>query len=221
MFFVKASSILLFLTLVLIFINIFGKRYHLHLEIQRKLLHIALGFVSLSFPFVFDATSEVALLMIIALLVLLLLRYIPVLRRTLGESIYGVNRSWFGGGLFVISILALCFLAHDNYILYSGSLLTITFADSFAAIVGAVYGKKYYTILGSNKSIEGTGTFFVTAFVSIFLLLMFVTSHSPIFISMVSIIVAILSTATEFFSGRDLDNLTVPAATFLVLQSLL
>lgn len=115
--------------------------------------------MSLSFPFVFDATSEVALLMIIALLVLLLLRYIPVLRRTLGESIYGVNRSWFGGGLFVISILALCFLAHDNYILYSGSLLTITFADSFAAIVGAVYGKNTIQYWEVIKALRGLAPF--------------------------------------------------------------
>lgn len=221
MFLAKVSGVLLFLTVVLLLIYVFGKKYHLHFEIQRKLLHIALGLVSLSFPCVFESTFEVALLMIVALLVLLVLQYTPILRRTLGESIYGVNRSWFGGGLFVASIITLFFLAHDNYVLYFGPLLTITFADAFAAIVGTQYGKKYYTLLGSNKSIEGTVTFFITAFLAIFLLLIFMTSHSLLVITFISIVVASVSTAAELFSGRDLDNITVPAVTFLALQYLL
>ncbi len=221
MFLAKASSVLLFLMLILLLIYTFGKRYHLHFEIQRKLLHIALGLISLSFPFIFETIVDVVVLMIAALVVLLSLRYTPILRRTLGESIYGVNRSWFGGGLFVVSILVLFFLAHDNYVLYSGSLLTITFADAFAAIVGTKCGRKYYTIFGSNKSIEGTITFFVTAFVAIFLLLTFTTNHLFLFIGVTSVTVAALSTAAELFAGQDLDNLSVPATTFLVLQYLL
>jgi phytol kinase len=218
MFIAKVSGVLLFLTVVLLLIYVFGKQCHLHLEIQRKLLHIALGVASLSFPFLFETTAEVVLLVIIALAVLLSLHYIPILRRTLGESIYGVKRSWLGGGLFLVSIITLFFLAKDNYTLYAGPLLLVTFADAFAAIVGSKYGKKYYTIFGSNKSLEGTFTFFVTGFISIALLLTLTTFYAPISIIFIAVWVAVLTTVAELFAGKAFDNITVPGATFAVLQ---
>jgi phytol kinase len=221
MFIVKASSILLFLTFALILINICGKRYHLNFEIQRKLLHIVLGLVSLSFPFVFETTFEVALLLLSAFFIQLSIRYIPLLRRTLGESIYGVNRSWVGAGLFLISILALFIYSNGDYALYAGPLLLVTFADAFAAIFGTQYGKKHYLILGNHKSVEGTIAFFVTAFFVLFFLLIFTSSHTLLLNIFISVVVAIFGAVAEFFSGRDLDNLTVPAVTFLVLQYLL
>lgn len=221
MFIAKVSGVLFFLTVVLLLIYVFGKKCHLHLEIQRKLLHIALGSVSLSFPFVFETTSEVVLLVLIALAVLLSLHYVPILRRTLGESIYGVKRSWLGGGLFLVTIITLFFVAKDNYTLYAGPLLLVTFADAFAAIVGSKYGEKYYTIFGCNKSVEGTVTFFVAGFIAIALLLTFTTSCVPITIIYISFSVAALTTAAELFAGKALDNITVPATTFVVLQYLL
>ena len=220
MFIVKVSGVLLFLTMVLLLIYVFGKRCHLHLEIQRKLLHIALGSVSLFFPIVFKTASEVVLLVIIALGVLLSLHYIPILRRTLGESIYGVKRSWLGGGLFLVTIITLFFFAKDNYTLYAGPLLLVTFADALAAIEGRKYGKKYYTIFGCSKSIEGTVTFFVTGFIAIALLLTLTTFYAPIPIMFIAIWVAVFTTVAELLAGKAFDNITVPAATFAVLQSL-
>jgi phytol kinase len=156
-----------------------------------------------------------------AFFVQLSLRYIPLLRRTLGESIFGVKRSWLGGGLFLVSIFALFVFAKGSYMLYAGPLLLITFADAMAAIVGTKYGRKYYTLFGSNKSIEGAMAFLVTAFLAIFLLLIFMTSHSLLLMIFISGSVAIFSAVAELFSGKALDNLTVPFAAFFLLQHLL
>jgi phytol kinase len=221
MFFAKASAVLLFLTLILILSYVFGKRYHLHLEVQRKQLHMALGFAALSFPLVFDTTLEIAILLSAAFIVQLSLRYVLPLRRTLGESIFGVKRSWLGGGLFLVSIFALFVYAKDNYTLYAGPLLLLTFADALAAIVGTKYGRKYYALFGGNKSIEGAMAFCVTAFFAIFLLLIFMTGHSVLMIMFISGGVAIFCTAAELFAGKALDNLTVPFAAFCLLQHLL
>lgn len=221
MFIAKASGVLLFLTFILLLIYTLGKRCSIHLEIQRKLMHIALGLVALSFPFLFESVPQVALLMIAALSVLLLLQYIPILRRTLGESIFGVQRSWIGGGSFALVIAALFWGAEGNYILYAAPILVLTFADAFAAIVGTRYGKKYYTIFGGNKSIEGGATFFFTAGVIIMCLVTLYANHSLISTIYISVTVAIFSTAAELLSGGNLDNLTVPATTFFLLQYLL
>jgi phytol kinase len=220
MFLAKVSGVLFFLTTVLLLIYIFGKRYQFHLEIQRKLLHIALGSVSLFFPFIFESTSEVVFLVIIALAILLSLHYVPILRQTLGETIYGVRRSWLGGGLFLVSIIGLFFFAKDSYVLYAGPLLLVTFADAFAAIAGSKYGKKYYSIFGGNKSTEGTVTFFVTGFLVIVILLTFATSASPITIMWIALFVAVSTTVAELFSGKAFDNVLVPATTFAVLHYL-
>lgn len=220
MFVLKTSSVLSILTLVLILIYVFGIKYKLHLELQRKLLHIALGLVSLSFPLIFNHTWEVAVLMLISFLVLLSLHYIPLLRKTLGESVYGVNRSWAGGTLFAAIIVVLFYASHNNYALYAGPLLVVTFSDAFAAIIGVQYGKKHYTIFGSQKSVEGTLSFFVTAFCSTFLLLL--TQHYSILRSAhIAILVAFSTTLTELISGKALDNITIPTITFVLLHYLL
>ena len=92
--------------------------------------------------------------MIIALAILLSLHYVPILRQTLGETIYGVRRSWLGGGLFLVSIIGLFFFAKDNYVLYAGPLLLVTFADAFAAIADSKYGKNTTLYLGVTKALR-------------------------------------------------------------------
>lgn len=221
MYLAKALGVIFFLTMVLLLIYVVGKKYSLCLETQRKLLHIALGGASLTFPFLFDTTSEVILFVIVALIALLSLRYIPMLRKTLGESVYGVKRSWMGGALFLVSIIILFFVSRDNYILYAGPLLILTFSDAFSAVVGVKYGKKYYTIFGCSKSIEGTLTFFITGFIAICLLLAFTTVKSPLTIFYSALTVAFFTTVAELFAGKAFDNISVPAAAFVVLQRLL
>jgi dolichol kinase len=97
----------------------------------------------------------------------------------------------------------------------------VTFADAFAAIVGTRCGKKHYGILGAYKSVEGTATFLVTAFVSLFIVVSFATDHQLVGAVLISVVVAVASTVAELFSGRDLDNLTVPAVVFCFLYYLI
>lgn len=216
----KICSVLFLLTIALFLIYTFGKRYSVHLEIQRKLLHIALGLIALSFPFLFNSALDVALLMIASLSVLLFLYYIPILRRTLGESIFGVQRSWIGGASFALGIAVLFWAAKGNYVLYAGPIMVLTVGDAFAAIIGTKYGTKHYTIFGGNKSLEGSAAFFIMAFVGVMILVSLYTDHSLIATVYISIIVGIFSTVAELVSGRNFDNLTVPSITFFLLKYL-
>lgn len=192
----------------LILISVFGKRYSVQFEVQRKLIHMALGFISLSFPFLFHTPLEVALVVLASFGGLISLNYVPWLRRTLGESIFGVQRSWQGGGAFAIGVGLLFYVAQGNYALYAGPLVVVTFADAFAAIVGTRCGKKHYGILGAYKSVEGTIAFLVTAFVLTFLVVCLTTDHLVMGALLISVVVAVASTVAELFSGRDLDNPT-------------
>jgi phytol kinase len=214
---IKASAVLLLLSFSLVLINFIGKRYQLHFEVQRKMMHISLGVVSMSFPFLFFSIKDLALVLIVAFIVQLLLRYAPILRQSLGESIFGVKRSWHGGGLFLVSILILFAVSDNNYTLYAGPLLMVTFADAAAAIVGSLYGKRHYKVFGCTKTIEGTSAFIVVGFLCIFMLLTFCTDASMLKCIFIALVVAIVCAIVEVFSFKALDNVTVPASTFLIL----
>lgn len=220
MFIGSAFVVLVILMCALVFIYALGKRYTVHLEVQRKLMHMALGSVSLSFPFLFNTPLEVALVMLSSLGVLISLHYVRWLRQTLGESIFGVKRSWLGGGGFAVAVALLFYVAGGNYLLYAGPLLVVTFADALAAIVGTRYARKHYRILGTHKSVEGTVAFVATAFVAILILLSVSTDLGLAGAVLISVVVAISTAVAELFSGRDLDNVTVPAVSFFCLYYL-
>jgi hypothetical protein len=76
MFIASALVVLSVLMCVLILISSLGKRYSVQFEVQRKLMHMALGLVSLSFPFLFQTPLEVALVMLASFGVLISLNYV-------------------------------------------------------------------------------------------------------------------------------------------------
>ena len=91
------------------------------------------------------------------------------------------------------------------------SLLTMSIADSFAAIIGIKYG---ITKIYNNKSLEGSFAFFIISF---FIL--------NIFISTLSIfscfIIALIVTLVELFSFHHFnDNITIPISCALLIKFL-
>ncbi len=70
-----------------------GRRCGWSAEVSRKLVHVSMGLVCLSFPWVFGAAWPVAVLAVLASLALLGVRRLPVLRSRLGGALHGVGRS--------------------------------------------------------------------------------------------------------------------------------
>ena len=91
------------------------------------------------------------------------------------------------------------------------SLLTMSIADSFAAIIGIKYGK---TKIYNNKSLEGSFIFFIISF---FILIIFIPTLS-IFLC---VTIALTVTLVELFSFHYInDNITIPLSCALLIKFL-
>src|SRR5918911_5165824 len=144
-----------------------GSAQPVHAELSRKLMHISLGLLTASFPWLFDDVWPVLVLCSIIVLWLLALRYLPALGSRLGGVIHAVERRSLGELYFPISAAVLFVVAQGDRLLYCVPILILTLADTAAALIGKQYGHwKYTTPEGTRKSAEGSVAFFMVAFFS-------------------------------------------------------
>ncbi len=190
-------------------------------ETSRKLFHLGGGLTTLTFPWVFTAAWPVLLLALVTIPSLLALKYVAVLRGSLGSVLYGVRRTSFGEVYFPLSVCLLFLLAHDDLLLYAVPLLILTFADTAAAVVGKRYGSLLYRTPGGHKSVEGSMAFFVVACLCVLLPLLLMTSVDRAVILGIALLLALLVMLVEAVSWAGLDNLLIPLASFVFLHSLL
>jgi dolichol kinase len=105
---------------------------------------------------------------------------------------------------FSIFILLLFFPRNAAY----AGILAATVGDASSAIVGINLGKHRY-MLTKGKSLEGSTAFFI---VTLFGSLFFMDLNA-------SVVVAIVATAAEIFSG-EYDNITVPLSVGILAKHL-
>ena len=97
----------------------------------------------------------------------------------------------------------------ENQSIIMASLLIMTISDSFAAIIGIKYGK---TKLYQNKSLEGSFSFFITAFI---ILVLFIPNLDLFYLILISLAVTIV----ELFSFHKInDNLVIPISSAILIQ---
>ena len=88
----------------------------------------------------------------------------------------------------------------------------LTWGDGLAPVVGARYGKHSYKVF-TKKTIEGSITFFVFGLAgAIFFNLLFGNSIELEFM----LLCAVVATIVEGISPRDLDNILIPLAIYLL-----
>ena len=197
-------------------------------ESARKAVHIGMGLICLSFPWLFSSVLAVQALAAVAVISLLVVR-LTKLRKSVGSSLFSVKRLSIGELLFPVAVAWLFTLSWDNPMLYCISLLLLTLADSAGALAGSKLGCKIYQTAGASKSLEGSMAFFITAFFCIALPLHYFASlpfdciayfHGiPLtHIILLSLTVALFSTAVEGAAGHGTDNLLIPVGAFLLLD---
>ncbi|MDL2303991.1 hypothetical protein LJC72_01450, partial [Bacteroides sp. OttesenSCG-928-D19] len=158
-----AAGVLIVLSGVLIITKCYSGR--LTPEISRKIIHITMGVVALSFPYIFANKLSVVCLGGIAIAALLFLRHNKNLREGVGTALLGVTRKSFGEIYFVISIV-IVFILHKAAFEYLIPISVLTFADSAAALIGTSYGRTNLNHEQEDaKSSEGTIIFFIVAFI--------------------------------------------------------
>jgi phytol kinase len=186
-------------------------------EGSRKIVHIGMGAVCMTFPWLFSSAWPVVWLALGALIALSAVRLVPLLREQFGGVLQGVARKSYGEFAFIAGVTGAFVLSHGNTLEYIVPVAVLTFADSLAALAGVRTGVSRFTIFGATRSLEGSAVFFAVALLCV--AIPFVAAHQPgIMISSVATSAALA--AVEAVSWGGLDNLAIPVLGTLVLRAI-
>ncbi len=201
-------------------------------ELGRKLVHISLGLYCLTFPWVFAAAWEVALMCGLSVAVFGLAR--GTMRKGLGEGLHGVERVSFGEIFFAVSVALLFWLADGHFILsgtdagatrgpllYVLPIAILTLCDAASALVGMRYGRQTFQVEDGLKSVEGVVTFAVTAWLVAMIALLLLSDVGRSEVILLGFIVAAFGALLEGASWRGLDNLFIPLGLYFLLANLM
>jgi len=187
-------------------------------EWMRKLAHIGTGLISISLPWIFSSRVPVFIICGASMTLLLMMRYVPLVRGRLSGVIDDVERQSWGEIYFPLSVALLYQLAQGSKLLYAVPLLVLTLADSVAALIGAEYGKHGYASTGATKSIEGSVAFFCAAFFSVNAVLVVFSDAGRIETLLISLDIALIVMLLEAIAWRGLDNIFIPLGVFILLR---
>lgn len=197
------------------------RRFSPHAEVVRKLLHVGIGLTALTFPWLFGQVWPVLVLAAITVPAMALLRRSKQLNCHLGGVIDDVkrNESW-GEVYFPLGVAGLFVLSGGNPLRYTIPILLLALADAAAAVIGVFYGRTRYTTAEGHKSAEGSLAFFAAALLSACLALFF-GGVEPLLALLIALILALLMMLVEAVAWQGLDNLLIPIAGFLLLNTFL
>jgi phytol kinase len=197
-----------------------------HPELVRKLLHMGMGLVTLTFPWLFDTAWPVLLLAVLSIIGLLAVRLVSSLKSSVGGVVGGVGRGSLGEIYFplAVAILFVLFLYSDEAVrerrllLYAIPVLLLTVADAAAALIGVGYGRWRYATADGQKSAEGSLAFFICAFFIVHVPLLLYTDTGKAETLLIALLLAWLATMFEAIAWSGLDNLVLPLVSYLLLE---
>lgn len=192
-------------------------RLKLHPEVARKLMHVGVGLIALSFPWVFTEKVGAWIVCGVAALVMVLLKFARPLRRALGDAVHGVERASLGDLYFLGSVPAL-FTVAPGAVYYAVPILVLTFADALAALIGVAYGRRRFAGADGPKSVEGSVAFFAVAFLAAHVPLLLFTDTGRLESLLVALLVGFLVMLLEAVAWEGIDNLFIPFGTFIILR---
>ena len=214
------TVVLVALPILALVLRFCQRRFHLEPETVRKLFHVGAGLISLSLPWLFDAVWPVLLLWAISVGTFVLVRRVQSLESGVGQVLHAVQRRSGGEFWFLSGVVLVFLLADGDKLLFVIPVLILTVADTAAALVGVAYGRHRYKVL-DWKSVEGSITFFLAAFLCThFLLLLWgdVGRQDSVIIAAHVAFVLMLVDATAW---RGSDNLLIPVVGFVLLDAFL
>jgi phytol kinase len=200
-------------------LRFYQRRYSPHPEIVRKLLHIPMGLLTLTFPWLFDSALPVVILAGLAIAGLLTIRFYPPLRNQFGSILGGVERRSLGEVYFPVAVALLFILSNRQPLLFGIPILILSLADAIAALIGVRYGQVRYTTAEGFKSAEGSLAFFIAAFFSVHVPLLLISETGRTETLLISLILGLLVMLLEAIAWRGLDNLFIPLGSFVLLRS--
>lgn len=192
-------------------------RLKVKVELTRKFVHLVTGLLALLFPVLLDNHWWVLLLCASFSVIL-----ICSLRFHLLKSINAIDRKSVGSLAYPIAVYG-CYLAYScqsyQYLYYYLPITILAISDPLAALCGKKWPWGSYRIAGATKTLTGSLTFFISAFMITFLSWRYL-SPSDIYTSKVLAfaLIALSSTIAEAISRDGYDNVSIP---FTVIISML
>ena len=195
-----------------------------HPEWVRKVAHIGMGLVALSFPWLFAQPLPVWVLCAGSMSVLAAMRWWRPLRPSLGGVMGRVERAGGGEFYFAFSVALVFWLSHKFAspgrvnLCFAVPMLILTLADAVGALVGVRYGQSRYVAGAGYKSVEGSLAFFLVAFFSAHVPLLLWTSTGRAESLLIGLLLGLLVMLLEAVCGHGTDNLFVPLGSFVALR---
>ncbi len=188
-------------------------------EAVRKLLHVEMALVALSFPWLFESAWPVVVLAAAAAGWFRLLRASSWLEARFGYALRAARRDSRGETWFACGVCLAFLWAGGAPLAYGIAILVLGFADAAAALVGRRYGVARRMPGGASKSVAGSAAFFAVA-----LAVAFAGLHGAAALGVgqalaAAALLAAVTTVLEALSGRGLDNLFVPLGALGSLQA--
>ena len=188
-----------------------SKHFRLSPESSRKLLHTLLGLLLCPLPWLFHTAPPVIALCLTYVALLLSTRHCNYLAKRVCPVIHAVPRRSAGDLFFPLAVALLFLTTRHDKPAYLAAMLTLTFADTAAALVGQRYGQSPYTTpTGATKTLEGSAAFATVAFAGTHLPLLLIGDTTRAQSVLIALTVAIVLTLAEALSFAGLDNLLVP-----------
>jgi phytol kinase len=213
-------SLLIFLSVlaVLMVITVCLHRYlKLPSEQSRKFLHVAGGLMCLFFPAFFLSHWWVLALSAIAFLILL----VTYMRKWM-PAVHQTKRYSLGSVLFPIPVYA-CFLMaelNNNWLYFYLPISLLAISDTAAETGGVRWGAMSIQFFNGQKTLVGSLCFFIS---SIFVCVgwLYLGFHLPVKdVLLLTLLITAATTLAELVTLHGWDNLTVPAATLVILYLL-
>lgn len=204
------------LSVLLQTLSVIKARFKPHPEIIRKSLHIIMGVVTLSFPWVFAHAWPVAILAFMTTFMFALLE--PLSKVLSWNRVLEVNgRRSTGQICFPLAVAIVFAFSRGDPLLYCVPILLLTLADAMSALVGVKYGSHRYATVDGEKSTEGSLAFFMVAFLGTHIPILLFTDLTRLDALLIGLIMGLLGALVEGIAWRGFDNLFVPVGAYIVL----
>ena len=202
------AGVLLVYIYVAILLIISEKILDKYPEGSRKFLHIMTGNIAFLLP-VFVTKEVMAFLAAgpFILFTFLMSPYTPI-KKIRGKT----SAAGHGMGLVYYSITwtILAYLFFDNMVVIAIGILSMSYGDGLASVIGIKFGKKKYKVLGDEKTYVGSFSMFIFTFITMVIALFYYNINVTFYVILVLLLIAFIASIVEGLTPKGLDNLTVP-----------
>ncbi len=189
---------------------VLGRRGRISPEASRKTVHVVLGCITLSFPWLFTRLWPVWVLAALAVGTLAALRWLRPVASADRRVLLGVTRESYGELCFplAVALVFTCSRAHPAH--YLLAVAALTFADAAGALIGGRFGRLRFTTDEGLKTVEGSLAIWLITSLLTFCILLVADDADIGRAALVAALIGVLTALLEAIALKGFDNLFLP-----------